>query len=282
MPVHLDASGSVFVMFHPGEALEWDRVVSVKRNGEPVVDLGKKELAAATVGEPGIEIVRGKGGKVEAQVWQAGTYTLAAANGQSRQFEAGVIPEPVEITGPWEVRFPPKTGAPERVTLDKLISWSKHSDAGVKYFSGTATYRKTFNVPAGLKAKGRRLYLDLGKVEVMAGVKLNGRDLGILWKQPYCVEVTGALKPGENALEVEVVNLWINRQIGDEQLPEDSERNPNGTLKEWPAWLQEGKPSPAGRYTFTSWRLWKKDSPLAESGLLGPVKLRVTQKVTVR
>ncbi|MGD0261425.1 MAG: glycosyl hydrolase [Verrucomicrobiota bacterium] len=279
MPVHFDASGSVFVMFRPGEAVERDRITSVKRNSELVVDVSRKEL---TVGEPGIEMVRGKGGAIEAQVWQAGTYTLTSASGKSRQFEAGAIPEPVEITGPWEVRFPPKAGAPERVTLDRLISWSQHSDAGVRYFSGTATYRKTFDVPAGLIAKGRRLYLDLGKVEVMAGVKLNGKDLGLLWKQPYCVEVTSALKPGENALEVEVVNLWINRQIGDEQLPEDSERNPNGTLKQWPQWLQEGKPSPTGRYTFTSWRLWQKGSPLVESGLLGPVKLRVAQKVTVR
>jgi GH25 family lysozyme M1 (1,4-beta-N-acetylmuramidase) len=66
----------------------------------------------------------------------------------------------------------------------------------------------------------------------------------------------------------------INRMIGDEQLPEDSERNPNGTLKSWPKWLAEGKPSPTGRFTFTSWRLWQKDSPLQESGLLGPVTIQ--------
>ena len=314
MPVRLDPSGSVFVMFRPGEAIERDRITAVKRNGELLVDVSKKELAAAEVGEPSIEIIRGKGGAVEMQVQQPGTYTLTSANDKSRQVtvplvgqasrlsggrralgrgNAGETPgaagetpapllEPVEITGPWDLQFPPKAGAPERVTLDQLVSWSQHSDAGVRYFSGTATYRKTFRVPAGLIAQGRRLYLDLGRVEVMAGVKFNGRDLGILWKEPYRVEVTDALKAGENTLEVQVVNLWINRQIGDEQLPEDSERNPNGTLKQWPQWLLDGKSSPMGRYTFTSWRLWQKDSPLVESGLLGPVTLRAAQRVTVR
>ena len=127
--------------------------------------------------------------------------------------------------------------------------------------------------------KGKRLYLDLGKVAVMAEVKLNGKNLGIVWKTPYRLEVTGAVKAGENSLEVEVVNLWVNRQIGDEQLPEDSDRNANGTLKKWPQWLEEGKASPAGRYTFTSWRLWGKDAPLQESGLLGPVKIVVAREI---
>ena len=130
-------------------------------------------------------------------------------------------------------------------------------------------------------APGRALYLDLGKVAVMAQVKVNGRDLGILWKAPYCLEITAAAKAGENSLEVAVTNLWINRMIGDEQLPEDSSRNANGTLKSWPQWLQESKPSPTGRFTFTSWRLWKKDAPLQESGLLGPVTLRVAQRVVI-
>jgi hypothetical protein len=167
------------------------------------------------------------------------------------------------------------------VTLDKLISWSDHKDPGVKYFSGTATYTKTLNVPPAMLGNERRVYLDLGKVRVMAQVKLNGKDFGILWKPPFRVDITEAAKPGENALEVEVVNLWVNRLIGDEQLPEDSERNPDGTLKEWPQWLSEGKPSPTSRHTFTTWRLWRKDAPLQESGLLGPVTLRSAQIIQV-
>jgi hypothetical protein len=123
--------------------------------------------------------------------------------------------------------------------------------------------------------------LDLGKVAVMAEVKLNGRDLGILWKTPYRVDVTGVFRPGDNDLEVKVVNLWINRLIGDEQLPEDSERNGNGTLKRWPEWLVKDQPSPTGRFTFTSWRLWKKNDALVESGLIGPVTITATEKIVL-
>ncbi|MBI5395947.1 MAG: hypothetical protein HZA91_11675, partial [Verrucomicrobia bacterium] len=203
--------------------------------------------------------------------------------------------ERTTLSGPWEVSFDPKWGGPDKpVTFEKLEDWSKHSDPGIRYYSGTATYRRTFNwqpiagsgdipvaVDSGKRATGMsplpaRISLDLGKVAIMAEVRLNGRDLGILWKPPFRVDVTDALKPGENTLELRVVNLWINRQIGDEQLPEDSDRNPSGNLKVWPAWLAEGKPSPTGRYTFSSWRLWKKDDPLVESGLLGPVTLELT------
>src|SRR5262249_30764767 len=139
---------------------------------------------------------------------------------------------------------------------------------GIKYFSGTATYLKTFNVPAELlQDKSSRLFLDLGKVAVMAHVKLNGVDLGTLWKPPFRADVTEAIKQGDNKLEINIVNLWPNRMIGDEQLPEDSERETKGNLKKWPQWLLDRQPDPTARYTFTSWRLWNKDSPLQESGL---------------
>ena len=193
-----------------------------------------------------------------------------------------------QIAGPWSVAFDPKWGTfdsaqgkrPGEFVFNKLDDWSKRPEDGIKYYSGTANYQTKFVYkPASAMAK---TWLDLGKVAVMAEVKLNGKDLGILWKPPFRVEVTGAIKPGENQLEVKVVNLLINRQIGDEQLPEDSDRNPNGTLKAWPQWVQDGKPSPTGRFTFGSHRLWKKADPLVESGLLGPVTLQTLETIKTK
>jgi hypothetical protein len=231
----------------------------------------------------------GAAGRLELEASQAGQYQLQTAAGRTLRCEVPVVPPAVEIAGPWDVVFPAQAvvqqhqpSPPRQVPFAKLISWSDHPDPDVKYYSGTATYRITFEVPSAMIGQQRRIALDLGKVAVMAEVRLNGRDLGILWKPPYTADVTDAVKAGGNALEVRVVNLWINRQIGDEQLPDDSPRANGMTLSQWPQWLLEGKPSPTGRHTFTSHRLWKKGDPLQESGLLGPVVLRSTQRVEVQ
>jgi hypothetical protein len=105
-------------------------------------------------------------------------------------------------------------------------------------------------------------------------VRLNGTDCGIAWKPPYRVDITRAVRPGKNELEIDVVNLWINRMIGDEQLPDDCRWLDFETLAEWPDWFKAGTPRPSGRYTFTSCKHYKKDSPLSPSGLLGPVRLQ--------
>ncbi len=213
---------------------------------------------------------------------EAGEYEVTTASGATQRVSVPVISPPVEVTGPWDVRFDPERGGPERITLEKLISWSQHSDPGVKFYSGTATYIQTLRVPEAMVGPNRRLFLDLGRVQVMARVSLNGKDLGILWKPPFRVDITGAVIPGDNLLEVQATNLLINRMIGDEQLPEDSDRTPDRTLKAWPQWVLDGKPSPAGRLTFASWRLWKQNDPLQESGLLGPVTLHPTAQVEVK
>jgi hypothetical protein len=107
----------------------------------------------------------------------------------------------------------------------------------------------------------------------MARVTLNGKKCGIAWKPPYGVDIRDALRPGRNELEIEVVNTWVNRMIGDEQLPLDAQWKDWETLLEWPEWFEKGEKSPTGRYTFTTARHYGKDSPLMPSGLLGPVRI---------
>jgi hypothetical protein len=281
LPLHLEASESVFVVFRGGAAIEPDRIVSVSRDAENVLTTAlSAKLASGEATNP-ITLIRHGDGRIEAEVRQPGSYLLKTAAGENRQLNVAELPGRQALAGPWEVRFAPGGGGPAHIALPKLISWSQHDNPGVKYFSGAASYQTKFTVPSSWLAGNRRVALDLGRVEVIAEVKINGRPLGTLWKAPYGVDISGAAKAGENTLEVTVTNLWINRQIGDEQLPEDSERNPDGTLKAWPAWLAGDQPSPTGRHAFTSWRLWKKDSPLVESGLLGPVTLQVSERIAV-
>ena len=220
-------------------------------------------------------------GRLILEAWQSGVHALKTASGKTLNCHVASQPAPFEIAGPWELAFQPGMDAPAKTTFDNLTSWSDSGDDAIKHFSGSATYTKTFSLPASFPDADARLYLDLGDVQIMARVKLNGKDLGILWKPPFRVDITDTAKLGDNTLEIGVVNLWVNRLIGDEQLSEDSERNADGSLKTWPQWLLEGKPSPTGRHTFTTWRLWKKDSPLVPSGLLGPVKIVASQRLAV-
>ena len=187
-------------------------------------------------------------------------------------------PQPLaEITGPWNVSFQPDRGAPENITLDQLGSWSEQTNQGVKYFSGEAVYRKTFPLESERIVAGKPLFLDLGRVEVMAEVTLNGHQFATLWCAPFRVDISSAAKPGENLLEIKVVNLWPNRMIGDEQLPPDSVRNKGkghpGNVGAWPEWLLAGKSSPTGRITWAAVDPFEKDSALLPSGMLGPVQL---------
>ena len=181
------------------------------------------------------------------------------------------------IEGPYEVAFDPAWGGPERsVTFGKLADWKDHPDPGIKYYSGEAVYRKTFDRPTAMKEHDC-VFLDLGVVHKLARVKLNGEDLGIVWTPPYRVAVTGKLKPGPNRLEVTVVNTWVNRLIGDQQ-PGDKDTR----VLTWDDGMLGGKPQRAGRYTFTSYPLWKKGDVLAESGLLGPVTIQMAERTTVQ
>jgi hypothetical protein len=239
---------------------------------------------------PPYELTLSPTGKLTLTPWQAGGYDLVSLVQDAPAFakgEVGISTAPIhvregakilDISGPWTLNFPTGWGAPPSVQLHKLISWPEHPESGVKYFSGTAEYVKEFDVPGNMLGSGKAVYLDLGRVKNFATVKLNGKELAVLWKAPFRVDVAKAVKPGRNRLEIKVTNLWPNRLIGDEQLPADVEWN-GIQLKKWPDWLVEGKPRPSGRLTFVTWHWYTKNSPLIESGLLGPVTLRSTKQI---
>lgn len=171
-----------------------------------------------------------------------------AATVPSRTLPTAVEMKISTVGGAWEVAFQPNRGAPAKVTLPALASWHENSDPGVKYFSGTATYTKDIDASADWFKPGNKLWLDLGDVKNIAEVTVNGKPLGILWESPFRVDVTSALKPGSNALEIKVTNLWVNRLIGDQQ------------------------PDAAKKYTYTAVQFYHADSPLLPSGLIGPVQ----------
>ena len=198
-------------------------------------------------------------------------------NGESRNIklsEEKNFPEIIdreEISGPWSVAFDPKWGGPEHVVFNELEDWTERPEEGIRYYSGIALYSKTFDLSENIsKSGGRNIYLDLGKVRNMARVKLNGKDLGVVWTDPWRINITDAIATGSNRLEIEVANLWGNRLIGDATLPYDGIKD-----GKWPDWLTEGKPRTRGRYTFTTNNYYKKDMQLQPSGLLGPVSLVV-------
>jgi hypothetical protein len=197
-----------------------------------------------------------------------GNYELLTASGKKIEKRV-TLKEPFELSGAWSVSFPDK-----EITFDRLISWSDSPDETIKYFSGTAIYRKTVKLPDSFLSAGQRLKLDLGQVDNLAELVINGRELGVLWTLQKIIDVTDVLDPKkENTLEIRVTNLWPNRLIGDARFPSEPERNPDGTLKQWPQWILEGKPDPSGRQTFCMWNLWAKDDALIPSGLIGPVRL---------
>jgi hypothetical protein len=154
------------------------------------------------------------------------------------------------ISGPWDVNFPPNLGAPDKIRLDKLESWTENENEGVKYFSGTSIYTKTIQAPQNWFQARAKILFDLGMVRDIAEVSLNGNVLGTLWKPPYQVDVTDTLKPGENQLEIKVTNEWTNRIIGDRTAP------PNKKVLSASGSMRGG---------------FGGNVPPAESGLIGPV-----------
>ena len=188
--------------------------------------------------------------------------------------------ELLQINTSWNVKFDSAWGGPAKPVMFKTLQdWTKNTINGIKYYSGTAIYSTTFDIPLSSLTQ-KNLYLDLGTVNHVAKVKINNKDLGIVWTAPWRVNIpAGLLKNKNNQLVIEVTNVWANRLIGDEQEPADMQWLPGHIwggqfLQEYPDWFLQNKPRPSkGRYCFTTWNYFSKESPLVPSGLIGPVRL---------
>jgi hypothetical protein len=260
--LHLPPCGSIFVIFR--KPVTGNHIVSA--TGDP------DELAYGAHG-------------LMFQPRKEGRYEFATAAGSRFSVVAPAPEPPVDLTDGWKVSFPPNLGAPASIDLSRLQSLARCADQGVRYFSGTATYHRRFQISADQLTGDRDVFLDLGAVKNIAEVKVNGVDCGILWKPPFEMCITSNLRAGENSIEVAVTNLWVNRLIGDEQLPDDCEwiaiPGRGWMLRQWPEWFVEKKPRPSGRIAFATWRWYTKDDPVPDSGLIGPVLLRTVRNIRI-
>jgi hypothetical protein len=258
-------------------------------------------LAAAGPPDPAVSAqpvqIERIGDGLRGLTFESGRYTL-----DTGQAFTARVPVPTPVTGAWNVAFEPGRGAPARTVLPRLVSLSHSADPAIRHFAGTATYRRQITVQAAALKPGRRVYLDLGRVEILAHVGVNGHDLGTVWKAPFRVDVTDVVRPGANAVSIAVTSLWPNRLIGDAQQPDPYPR----VDTEWPIgerfsadgkkqadvmaqklvtlpdWYRTGQAKPEdGRVGFSTWNFFQKDEALLDSGLLGPVRLVFAETIAV-
>jgi hypothetical protein len=206
--------------------------------------------------------------------------TYTTNGGKIKSVEVKSVPNPIELSGTWSVEFPGSENGSTSTSFNKLASWSESSNDDIRYFSGTASYTNQFEIPQKLLQNGNSFMLDLGSVYEIAETILNGKNLCVLWKFPFRINIDDFVQEGTNKLEVKITNLWPNRLIGDEQLPMDFERNGKG-IKQWPDWLINNSERPTERETFSTFKHWDKDSDLLPSGLLGPVKIVVSKVLEI-
>ena len=235
VPISLPKRGSLFVVFRKPAA--YSHPVSASPSAESFE-------------------VEGSGG---VRFWKPGQYAVQASGGEENRLVVKDLPAPLQLAGPWTVHFAPGMGAPESAVFDSLTPWNERPEDGIKYFSGTATYSKTFELDKAVVERPVRL--KLGEVKNIAEVRLNGKSLGIVWTDPWTIDLTAAVKAGKNELEIEVTNLWVNRLIGDAGLPKSKRYTQTNA----------GDREPDKKYRYANLRGYLSTDPLVRSGLLGPV-----------
>jgi hypothetical protein len=237
--------------------------------------------------------VNQNGQKLKMKVFENGNYSSLINNTEKWNINVTDIPNPVEIANAWTINFREQDHHKAQIKTNTLFDWTTHKDEGIKHYSGTAIYQTTFNIEKGFLQEDKAFTLNLGEVHVIAKVMLNGKEIGVSWLAPYSLDVTSALKEGENELVVEVTNQWTNRLIGDEKLPNqtgyDVRRNKlgfgpsnfRGDMIKMPEWFRNNEPLPEGpRKTFSAYSFQKATDKLLPSGLLGPITITTSKLIT--
>ncbi len=255
IPVSLDPYGSLFIVFR--ELTSQTHIQSIQKEGLPFpLDPERHKFPIVSYT---------KEGNIQFRTGTSGEYIFCFPDGGKKSVSLSGFPKPLDIDGPWKMHFPENWDVPVDTVFDQLISWTEFTHPGIRHFSGTAGYLNTVNLPDECIQPDLHLFLDLGDVRMMAEVIVNGKNLGILWKKPFRVDITNAVKPGENELEIRVTNTWWNRLVGDEKYPQGFP----GSEVDHPR-------------TFTTTKGWNSESELLPSGLLGPVKIVVEKEIVLQ
>jgi len=243
VPLHFEPEESKFIVFR--EATNQPHIIEIKKEDLPIFPSNQFE----TKNNPYIEVVQIKS-TYFANIYEFGEYDLTWYNGKTVRVTSKKSQDKA-IEGSWNVYFDPHWGGPGETVFDELKSWTESNNDNIRYYSGTAVYKTSFFL-SSKDLKNKRIFIDLGNVHDMASVKINGQQMPVKWIYPFRYEVTGSVKAGENKLEVEVVNMWPNRLIGDSKLPQN-ERLTKTNVK--------------------NFDIPDSEKFIRESGLLGPVKL---------
>ena len=260
VPLRLDPYGSAFVVLAPGSPKSF--VTAVNGPDQPMLTWGTE-------------------GNIEAEFFVPGNYKFDFNTGEQKNMKAD-MPEDYQLEGDWSITFAKENGSKSKTIVSELFPWNESEDPFIRFFSGTVAYTKEWDLPASFAEEGQNIYLDLGKVQKLARVWINGQLLPDLWKVPFRAEVSQWLKTGSNELKVEVTNTWANQMIGDEELPADLKypgfhRN----LTEIPPWMDGSRPRPTERETFAITKFFFKGDALEESGMLGPVTLKTSRTLSL-
>ena len=228
---------------------------------------------------------------LQAEVYKNGSYD-ALVNNKKWGITVNDIPEPIQIKNNWEINFREADNYKATLNTDELFDWTSHSKSKIKHYSGTAIYSTTFSIKKGMLKPNRNFKIDLGTVNVIAKVILNGKEIGVSWIAPHTLNITDALKEGSNNLTIEITNQWTNRLIGDAKLPNQTGYNVRrgrpgfgdtklgDKVNKMPQWYRDNKPLPEGpRTTFSAYTFQKAKDKLQPSGLLGPVIISASKTI---